>query len=114
MIPRYALGNWWSRDLDYTGDEILNIVSHFEKNEIPLSVLLLDAGWHKTQLQDGTRISTGYTFNKELFSDPKALIQTLHEKNIHIGNYCSEYFIFARFHIYIKNAIVGGYYKMAG
>lgn len=85
MIPRYALGNWWSRDLDYTGDEILNIVSHFEKNEIPLSVLLLDAGWHKTQLQDGTRISTGYTFNKELFSDPKALIQTLHEKNIHIG-----------------------------
>lgn len=85
MIPRYALGNWWSRDLDYTQDELLEIVNHFEKNEIPLSVLLLDEGWHKKELDDGTKLSTGYTFNKGLFPNPSELIKTLNEKNIHIG-----------------------------
>ncbi len=85
MIPRYALGNWWSRDLDYTQEELLDIVNHFEKNEIPLSVLLLDEGWHKKEAEDKTQISTGYTFNKDLYNNPSELINTLHEKNIHIG-----------------------------
>lgn len=85
MIPRYALGNWWSRDLEYTEEEILEVVSHFEKNEIPLSVLLLDEGWHNSRLQDGTRLTTGYSFNKSLFSNPSELIKILHDKSIHVG-----------------------------
>lgn len=85
MVPRYAFGNWWSRDLDYTQEELLEIVSHFEKNEIPLSVLLLDEGWHKKELEDGTKVATGYSFNKDLFTNPSDLIRILHEKNIHVG-----------------------------
>lgn len=85
MIPRYALGNWWSRDLDYSTDDILAIVNSFEKNNIPLSVLLLDKGWHLPKDKDGKELVTGYTFNTNLINDPKELIDTLHNKNIHVG-----------------------------
>lgn len=85
MIPRYALGNWWSRDLDYNQDDIIELVNNFEKSQIPLSVLLLDYDWHVSTDDAGNKISTGYSFNKKLFNDPANLIKTLHEKNIHVG-----------------------------
>lgn len=85
MIPRYALGNWWSRDLDYTTQDIQDLVTHFEKIEIPLSVLVLDDSWHVNKFQDGSKLYTGYTFNKSLIPNPGELIQYLHSKNIHIG-----------------------------
>ena len=34
-IPRYALGNWWSRYHVYTDTEYLNVLERFEENEIP-------------------------------------------------------------------------------
>lgn len=85
MIPRYALGNWWCRDLDYKTDDILELVNQFEKNDIPLSVLLLDDPWHYNKFQDGSKLLSGYTFNKSLISNPQELINNLHDKNIHIG-----------------------------
>lgn len=84
LIPRYALGTWWSRDLPYKQDEILEVVRMFEKEELPLSALLLEKDWH--QKQDGNETSeTGYTFNKELIPEPENLIKTLHEKGIRVG-----------------------------
>lgn len=85
MIPRYALGNWWSRDLDYTDQDIQDLVTHFEKKGIPLSILLLDDSWHLNTLEDGSKLYTGYTFNKKLIPDSEKLVQYLHSKNIHIG-----------------------------
>lgn len=85
MIPRYALGNWWCRDLDYTEQDILDLVGHFEKTEIPLSVLLLDNGWHINKLEDGTKLETGYSFDKTRIFSPEKLIKELHSKNIHVG-----------------------------
>ena len=85
LIPRYALGNWWSRDLDYTDTDIEELVESFEKNNIPLSILLLDKGWHKYKLEDNTEIKSGFSFNKELIKDPGTLIKKLHDKNLHIG-----------------------------
>ena len=84
MIPRYALGNWWSRDFDYKNEELLELTNHFEKSEIPLSVLLLDNGWHIKKIED-KELRTGYTFNKDLINDPSTLIKELHDKNIHLG-----------------------------
>ena len=46
LIPRYALGNWWSRDIEYTDEDVYSIVNEFEKREIPLSVFLFDKDWH--------------------------------------------------------------------
>ena len=85
MIPRYALGNWWSRDLDYTDEEVLDIINHFSKNEIPISTILFDKGWHINNSTDEKEILTGYTFNKELIKDPQTLISELHNRNIHVG-----------------------------
>ena len=85
MIPRYALGNWWSRDLDYTSDDLKDVVNNFEKGEIPLSVLLLDKGWHIDNSDENREVKTGYTFNKELIPDASELVKELHDKNIKVG-----------------------------
>ncbi len=85
MIPRYALGNWWSRDLNYTSEDIRELVNNFEKNEIPLSVLVMDKGWHVDNSTEDVEVKTGYSFNKELIANPEELIKELHEKNIHVG-----------------------------
>lgn len=85
MVPRYALGNWWCRDLDYTSEEILEVANNFEKNEIPLSVILLDKGWHIKEKEGDGKVTGGYTFNSTLISNPEEMIHELHDKNIHIG-----------------------------
>ncbi len=83
LIPRYALGNWWCRDLPYKTDEIAQLVYEFEKRQIPLSVILLDKDWH---VRDAEKKNlSGFTFNKELIPDPKLLIDTLHQRGIHFG-----------------------------
>ena len=85
MVPRYALGNWWCRDLEYTQEDLLGVVSHFEKREIPLAVLLLDYPWHLSKLTDGNTLFSGFSFHKTLFPNPNEFITQLHEKNIRLG-----------------------------
>ena len=84
LIPKYILGNWWSRDLTYTDQDILDLADNFINNELPLSVLILDKDWHIRKVDD-KEYDTGYTFNKELIKDPVDLLKQLHEKNIHVG-----------------------------
>ena len=85
MIPRYALGNWWSRDLDYTDEDLLELINQFSKHEIPISTVLLDKGWHINNSSENKEVVTGYTFNKELIKDPEMVLNELHNRNIHIG-----------------------------
>lgn len=85
LIPRYALGNWWSRDLPYTQEEIIKLANKFEKYDIPLSVFLLDKDWHIRETDKFKDIETGFTFNKDLIQDPKKLINDLHMKGIRVG-----------------------------
>ena len=42
MIPRYALGNWWSRYFRYTEGSYRELLNHFEEEHIPLSVAVID------------------------------------------------------------------------
>lgn len=49
FIPRYALGNWWCRNLPYTQDEIIKLADTFTEHDMPLSVMLLDKDWHFRQ-----------------------------------------------------------------
>lgn len=46
MVPRFALGNWWSRYHDYSDEEYLTLLNRFKKREIPLSVATIDMDWH--------------------------------------------------------------------
>lgn len=85
LIPRYALGNWWCRDLDYTGEELIELADHFEKNDIPLSVLLLDRGWHLKKDAEGKEIESSFTFDPTLFPEPEEVIRSLHDRNIRLG-----------------------------
>lgn len=85
MIPRYALGIWWYRDKIYSFDDTKNLVSAFNEHDIPLSVLLLGEFWHQKNLQNVELYKSGYTFNKELFPNPKEFIDYMHERNVRLG-----------------------------
>ena len=85
LIPRYALGNWWSRDKAYTTENIIALMDKFEKKDIPLSIILLDKDWHIRKTSDNKISTSGFTFNKELIPDPKGLIDNIHERGLKIG-----------------------------
>ena len=85
LIPRYALGIWWNKSDIYNFQDIEYIIQHFNKHKIPLSILLLDEFWHLKDSRDLTRFKTGYTFNRNLFSDPMHLSTYLHGRGIKLG-----------------------------
>ena len=83
FIPRYALGNWWSRDIPYTDEHIIPLINKFRMNSIPISVFLFDKDW--SLKNEELSKTSGFTFNPNFFKDPKKLIEELHELNIHVG-----------------------------
>ncbi len=85
LIPRYALGNWWCRDLPYKDTDIEALMQNFESHNIPLSVLLLDKDWHIRNYGEYTNIDSNYKFNGELIKDPAGLVSLLHSKGIRVG-----------------------------
>ena len=85
LPPRYALGTWWSSKEDYDDLKLKTLVDNFEKNDIPLSVLILDKNWHKRKKRGKELLDTGFTFNNEYFKNPKTMIDYLHEKGVRLG-----------------------------
>jgi alpha-glucosidase (family GH31 glycosyl hydrolase) len=79
MLPRWALGNWWSRYWEYTQQELLALMSEFKTHQIPLSVCIVDMDWHVTDTGNASRGWTGYTWNKELFPAPEKFLYKLQE-----------------------------------
>lgn len=85
LLPRYALGNWWSRYYKYTEQSYLELMSRFEKEQIPFSVAVIDMDWHLVNIDPAIGSGwTGYTWNRELFPDPERFLQKLHEKNLKV------------------------------
>ena len=85
LIPRYALGIWWNRDLIYNFDDIQKLIYAFKRHEIPLSVLLLSEFWHNKDKNNYDKYKTGYTFNRELFPNPLELTNYLHDNHVRLG-----------------------------
>jgi len=83
MIPRYALGNWWSRYFRYTERSYLELLDRFEEEKIPLSVAVIDMDWHLTEVDEkyGTGW-TGYTWNRECFPDYKRFLAELKKRKL--------------------------------
>ncbi|MCL2621804.1 MAG: alpha-xylosidase, partial [Firmicutes bacterium] len=46
LIPRAALGNWWSRWKAYSQDEYINLMKRFKSEYIPFSMATIDMDWH--------------------------------------------------------------------
>jgi alpha-glucosidase (family GH31 glycosyl hydrolase) len=82
MIPRFVLGNWWSRYWEYSQDELTELMLEFERRGVPLSVCIIDMDWHITQTGNQCSGWTGYTWNSELFPDPDEFLRFLHSKGL--------------------------------
>ena len=87
LIPRYALGNWWSRNITYDENKVMETVSNFERRNVPLAVFLLDKDWHYRDVGNAKGLRTGYTFHQTLFPDPVRLVKNLHQHNVRLGLY---------------------------
>ena len=102
LIPKYALGNWWSRYRAYTQEEYRSLMRKFIHRKLPITVATIDMDWHWTDVIDrfgpdakpdkpttpeevfyNTILHgwTGYSWNTELFPDHVELLNWLHEKN---------------------------------
>ena len=85
MLPKYVLGNWWSRYWKYTEESYMELLTRFEEMKIPFSVVVMDMDWHLVDIpKHFGRGWTGYTWNKEFFPDPKRFLDWLHEHNYRI------------------------------
>lgn len=105
LLPRFALGNWWSRYHYYTDEEYLRLLNGFSDDEIPLSIATVDMDWHysehifeeinpsEAELNDaditGEHSSeawsvgwTGYTWNPNLFPDYRGFLKAVNDKNL--------------------------------
>ncbi len=85
LIPRWALGNWWSRYWEYSQAELLQLMRDFEVHGIPLAVCIVDMDWHITDTGNSSPGWTGYTWNGSLFPDPQELIHRLHEQGLKVA-----------------------------
>ncbi|WP_134774167.1 glycoside hydrolase family 31 protein [Ornithinimicrobium flavum] len=85
LLPRYALGNWWSRYHPYSADEYLELLDRFEAERMPFSVAVLDMDWHVTDPDPRFGSGwTGYTWDRELFPDPAGFLTALHERGLRV------------------------------
>lgn len=96
LIPRYALGVWWSRYHAYTQQEYLDLMSKFKEEDIPITVATVDMDWHWVRKSDikekfgvkyegcGSYGWTGYSWDTNLFPDYKQFLNKLKKDNLHI------------------------------
>lgn len=78
MLPRQVLGNWWSRYWRYNEKEYKDLMTRFKKEDVPFSVSVIDMDWHVTDIPEKYGSGwTGYTWNRDLFPDPKGFLQWL-------------------------------------
>ena len=85
LIPRYALGNWWSRNTIYDSESSFELIRNFERKQIPISVMLYDHDWHFRNIGDYKDVKSGFTFNPELFPKPQEVINAFHKRGIRVG-----------------------------
>ncbi len=89
LVPRFALGVWWSRYHAYTQKEYLGLMKRFKDEGIPLTVATVDMDWHWVHgIKEKFGVDydgwTGYSWNTELFEDYKEFLNKLKEDNLHI------------------------------
>ena len=105
LIPKYALGNWWSRYKAYTQEEYRALMQTFIDKKLPITVATIDMDWHWTDVisrfGEEARSEkpkcideliyyyllqgwTGYSWNTELFPDYKELLSWLHNNGFKV------------------------------
>lgn len=83
LLPRKALGNWWSRYWRYDETEYKALMRRFKTEDIPFSVSVIDMDWHVTDIPEEYGSGwTGYSWNRNLFPDPKGFLKWLKEEHL--------------------------------
>lgn len=83
-LPRWALGNWWSRYHPYSDASYLELMDRFDDEGVPFSVAVIDMDWHRvgTVPPEHGNGWTGYSWEPTLFPDPAAFLGALHERGM--------------------------------
>jgi alpha-glucosidase (family GH31 glycosyl hydrolase) len=76
LPPRYSFGCWYSRYPTFNQKGLETLVEDFEKQGLPLDVLVLDLEWHQ-------RGWYGFDWDRTHIPDPDALLAYLRKRNIH-------------------------------
>ncbi len=85
VLPRAALGNWWSRFHRYSADSYAELLHRFRREGVPFSVAVLDMDWHVTDVDPRHGSGwTGYSWNRDLFPDPAAFLRSLHDDGLRV------------------------------
>lgn len=107
LIPKFALGNWWSRYKAYTQEEYLTLMNRFIDSKIPITVATVDMDWHWVDVKkrfgkEAAKNShcntakeryfdmmsdggwTGYSWNTELFPNPQEFLKNLHDNDFKV------------------------------
>jgi len=89
LIPRFALGVWWSRYHAYTQQEYLTLMDRFISENVPITVATVDMDWHWVKgIEEKFGVKyrgwTGYSWNTELFPDYRQFLKELKARNLHI------------------------------
>ncbi|OAE03094.1 glycoside hydrolase family 31 protein [Arthrobacter sp. OY3WO11] len=85
LLPRFTLGNWWSRYHRYTAEEYKELIERFQDQGIPFSVAVLDMDWHLVDIDPKHGSGwTGYTWNRGMFPDPDGFTDWLHSNGLRL------------------------------
>lgn len=94
MVPKFALGYWWSRYWLYSDQELRKLVDDFGTYDIPIDVLVIDMDWHETfgglTVPGKPEIDetghwlgwTGYTWNKSYFPNPTKFLKWTNDNKL--------------------------------
>lgn len=83
LLPRKALGNWWSRFYAYTADEYVALMDSFRSDGVPISVAVIDMDWHHVDVDRSIGSGwTGYSWNRELFPNPERFLGELRRRGL--------------------------------
>lgn len=99
LLPKKALGVWFSRWWSYTDPEWRDQVREFQTNNVPLDTLSLDTDWKLVHSQLGCTVWNavirapindacswnGWDWNRDIFPDPDGFVGWLHEQGIDVG-----------------------------
>lgn len=90
VVPKWALGVWHSRYHAYSDRELLALLDKYENEGIRLTAVCIDMDWHwvkNIKERFGIRYNgwTGWSWNTELFPNPRELLSELHKRKLAVG-----------------------------
>ncbi|MDE5849660.1 MAG: DUF5110 domain-containing protein [Muribaculaceae bacterium] len=78
IMPKWAMGYWQSREKYNTQEEVLSTLAEFRRRGIPIDNIVID--WlHWKQDSWGS-----HEFDRDRFSDPKGMVDTIHDMNARV------------------------------